>query len=604
MHALKSALLDVFRLAWPYFNLREKGTVEAGPLRFSAQERVIGIGLFAAIVLINLAQVGISVRLSYWNRDWFDTIQNRNGAEFWRLLLTVWVFWVIILIVSNVVEFLLTSALKIRWRTWMTRSLTERWLSNETHYRLQFIADGVDNPDQRIQEDANKFIGLTLQLSIGIINQVSSLASFTVILWGLSSALTIPGTETQIPGLLVWAAFIYASLGTVAAHLIGRRLIALNFEQERYEANFRYSLARLREYAEPIALLRGEEAEKAHLSRRFGDVITNFYAIVAKQKYLTAFQQFYGSSASVVPYIIIAPFYFLEKISLGVMTQTAGAFARVEGAFAFFIFAYTTVAEYKAVVDRLTGFGRAMDATRTLGETPPHIAIAAAPREDIAIEGLSLRLPNGRVIVSPHDLSFRPGETVLITGRSGSGKSTLLRALAGIWPFGEGTITVPAGASVMLLPQRPYLPIGTLRQAVTYPALPGSFDDDALKRALELAKLPHLVDRLDEARSWSQALSMGEQQRVAIARALLARPDWLFLDEATAALDEPLEAEIYAALKRELQHATLISIGHRSTLHDMHERRIDMSQRGDVYTPREVDHAGAPAAAPSRVEPA
>ncbi len=592
MNGLTIALRDIWRLAWPYFTVREAGTVRVGRFSWTGQERVIALGLVAAIFLLNFAQVGISVRISYFNRDWFDAIQAKNAAEFWRLLFTVWVFWVVILIISYVVEYVLTSALKIRWRTWMTRDLTDRWLDRDTHYRLQFVSDGVDNPDQRIQEDVNKFITLTLTLTVGIVNQVSTLVSFTVILWGLSANLTLPGTQTAIPGLLVWAALVYAGAGTIIAHIIGRKLIALNYEQERYEANFRFSLARLREYAESVALLRGEPAEKEHLGRRFREVITNFYAIVNKQKYLTAFQQFYGSSASVVPYVIVAPFYFLDKITLGVMTQTAGAFARVEGAFAFFIFAYTTVAEYKAVVDRLTGFRQAIAETHALEETATKIALDRRGGDGrIALSDLTLGLPQGRAIVTAQDLAFAKGQSALVTGPSGSGKSTLLRAIAGIWPFGQGRIAIPAGAKVMLLPQRPYLPIGTLRQVVTYPALPGAFGDEALAHALQAARLPQLVSRLDEARNWSQTLSMGEQQRVAIARAILAKPDWLFLDEATAALDEPTEEAVYRSLKAELPEATLVSIGHRSTLHKLHERRIDMRADGDVFVPAEMREA-------------
>lgn len=589
MNSLTAALKDIWRLAWPYFTVRDAGTVRVGRFSWTGQERIIALGLVAMIFLLNFAQVGISVRISYFNRDWFDAIQAKNAAEFWRLLFTVWVFWVVILIISYVVEYVLTSALKIRWRTWMTRDLTDRWLDRDTHYRLQFISDGVDNPDQRIQEDVNKFITLTLTLTVGIVNQVSTLVSFTVILWGLSSNLTLPGTQTAIPGLLVWAALIYAGTGTVVAHIIGRKLIALNYEQERYEANFRFSLARLREYAESVALLRGEAAEKEHLGRRFRQVITNFYAIVNKQKYLTAFQQFYGSSASVVPYVIVAPFYFLDKITLGVMTQTAGAFARVEGAFAFFIFAYTTVAEYKAVVDRLTGFRQAIAETHELESGTGRIMLDRAGGDGhIALSGLTLGLPQGRSIVTAQELAFAKDQSTLVTGPSGSGKSTLLRAIAGIWPFGRGRIAIPAGAKVMLLPQRPYLPIGTLRQVVTYPALPGAFGDEALVQALMAARLPQLVDRLDEARNWSQTLSMGEQQRVAIARAILAKPDWLFLDEATAALDEPTEEAVYQSLKRELPETTLVSIGHRSTLHALHERHVDMQPESDMFAPRDM----------------
>lgn len=588
MRGLTTALADIWRLAWPYFNVREPGTVRVGRFKVTMQERFIAILFFAAIIALNFAQVQISVLLSYFNRDWFDAIQNKNGAAFWSLLFFTWVPWVVVLIISFLTEYVLTAALTIRWRTWMTKDLTARWLDRDTHYRLQFVGtEGVDNPDQRIQEDNNKFISYTLSLSVGILNQVTTLVSFALILWGLSANLTLPGTSTHIPGLLVWAALIYASVGTILTHLIGRKLIPLNFQQEHYEANFRFSLARLREYAESVALLKGEQAEKEHLGERFRFIQKNFYAIVNVRKYLMAFTQFYGSSASVVPYIVVAPFYFLDKVTLGVMTQTAQSFARVEGAMAFFIGAYTTIAEYKAVIDRLTGFRRAIGRARELGTQPPHIVQGSGAGQDLSVEGLSVSLPDGRALIAPHDLTFAKGETTLVTGPSGSGKSTLFRAIAGIWPFGKGSVSVPSGARIMLLPQRPYLPIGELREAVTYPAVAGSFDDAQIRAALEAVHLPHLTARLDESASWSQTLSLGEQQRLAVARALLAKPDWLFLDEATAALDEKTEAAIYDVVKTQLPDATVVSIGHRSTLLAFHDRRVDfVAQEGGGFLPQ------------------
>lgn len=590
MSGLTTALADIWRLAWPYFNVREAGTVRVGRFTLTMQERFIAIAFIAVIIALNLAQVQISVLLSYFNRDWFDAIQNKNGTAFWSLLFFTWVPWVVVLIISYLTEYVLTAALTIRWRTWMTKDLTERWLDRDTHYRLQFVGtDGVDNPDQRIQEDNNKFISYTLSLSVGILNQVSTLVSFAVILWGLSANLTLPGTATTIPGLLVWAALIYASVGTVLTHLIGKKLIPLNFQQEHYEANFRFSLARLREYAESVALLKGEQAEKEHLGERFRSIQKNFYAIVNVRKYLMAFTQFYGSSASVVPYIVVAPFYFLDKVTLGVMTQTAQSFARVEGAMAFFIGAYTTIAEYKAVVDRLTGFRSAIGRARGLGSKPPHIVQGTSADGNLSVDDLSVSLPDGRALIAPHGLTFAKGAATLVTGPSGSGKSTLFRAIAGIWPFGEGRVLVPRGARIMLLPQRPYLPIGELREAVTYPAIAGSFGDADIAAALQAVRLGHLAGRLGESASWSQTLSLGEQQRLAVARALLAKPDWLFLDEATAALDEPTEAVIYEVVKTHLPDATVVSIGHRSTLVAFHDRRVEfVAQEGGGFQPRPV----------------
>lgn len=573
----------IFTIADPYFETDEKRPLNVpllGPVML--REKWIAYTLLGIIILINLGQVAVSVQLSYWSRDWLDAIQTKNAGEFWRLLFKVWVPWVALLIASNVIEFILVAVFKIRWREWTTTRLIGRWLDGGTHYRLQFNgfegrAEGVDNPDQRIQEDVNKYITTTYSLTISMIQQISTLISFAVILWGLSSALTIPGTETKLPGLLFWMALLYAAMGTFVTHLIGRRLIPLNYKQEQYEANFRFSLARLREFAEPVALLRGENAEKNALGQRFGMVISNYFSIISVQKWLTAFTQLYGSSNSVIPYIVAAPFYFAGQITLGVLNQTAGAFARVDAALSFFIERYATLADYKAVVDRLTGFDQSIDAARARREASK---IEAAPAKglDIAIPALSLSLPQGQEIARVEGLALGKGQRTLLVGPSGSGKSTLFRAIAGIWPFGEGRIEVPSGAQVMLLPQRPYIPIGALKAAICYPALPDAFADEAIIAALQAVHLPALVARLHEEANWSQILSGGEQQRLAVARALLAKPDWLFLDEATSALDEPLEQAVYAAIRTKLPQTSVVSIGHRSSLIAAHDRRIEMKK--------------------------
>ena len=578
----------VFAIADPYFETDDRGTLTFWPFGpISARERWIAFVLLGIIILINLAQVGISVRLNQWNREWFDAIQGKNAAEFWRLLLQVWVGIVFILIISNIIEFVLVSIFKIRWRAWMTARLTARWLDKGTHYRLQF-GDAVDNPDQRIQEDVNKYVQTTYSLTIAMISQISSLVSFAVILWGLSTQLTIPGTETKLPGMLFWIALVYAGIGTWITHLIGRRLIGLNFRQEQFEANFRYMLSRLREFNEPVALLKGEKAEKARLAERFRYVITNFMDIVGVQKWLSAFTQFYGSANSVIPIVITAPFYFVGQITLGVLTQTAGAFARVDAALAFFIDRYSTLADFKAVVDRLTSFEQSINvALESRAET--RIAQSVKAGEDITIRSLSLALPNGQPMLSAGDLTFRAGERTLLTGQSGSGKSTLFRAIAGIWPFGEGEIEKPDGRAIMLLPQRPYIPIGSLRDAVTYPAGVGAYSEEAIRSALALVHLAPHAARLDEETNWSQTLSGGEQQRLAIARAILAKPAWLLLDEATSALDEGLEAAVYAAIRSALPETTIISIGHRSSLLAIHDRRIDLQRNSaGVFSPQDV----------------
>jgi putative ATP-binding cassette transporter len=595
MHGLKQALLQIWRLAYPYFVTRDVTEVRIWPFgAFRLQERFVAIGLAVVVVAIEFAQVAINVRLSYFNRDWFNSIQAKDEGTFWRLLFTVFCFWAAVFVTSAIYQYALQSYLRIRWRRWMTQRYIGEWLSGNNHYRMQLASSGTDNPDQRIQEDIDQFIYRTQTLTLNIIAAVSTLASFSVILWQNSADFTVPGTSLRIPGFLVWGALIYSALFTWLTHLIGKPLVNLNFNQQRYEADFRFSLARLREYGEQVALLAGEAAEQERLRARFGNVIGNFLAIVSRMKKLTAFTAAYQQVNAVIPYVLVAPYYFAGAIPLGVMTQTAGAFARVESTMSFFITFYTTLADYRAIINRLTSFDAALDTARTMGRAR-QLVVEPGRTPELVVDDLSLGLPDGRRIVETRGLAFRPGESTLLTGPSGSGKSTLFRAISGIWPFGEGRILTPAGASMMLLPQRPYIPMGTLRAAVAYPGLEGAYADAAISEALRAAMLPQLADRLDDERFWAQELSLGEQQRLALARALLAKPDWLLLDEATAALDEPTEEAVYRMLRERLPHTTVVSIGHRSTLNAFHQRRVDMRPTAaGLFAPADVR---APAAA-------
>ena len=566
----------IMRIADRFFDGRDRVTIRLWPLpAFSVIEQTMARGFVVFLVVINQAQVAISVRLSYFNRDWFNAIQEKNSEAFWSLLYTVFFFWASIYIVSAIIEYVVQSQLMIRWRRWLTARYVADWLDHGSHYRMALAGSGADNPDQRIADDVDEFINRTYSFSISLLSSTSSLVSFSIILWTISANFTIPGTEIAIPGFLFWVACLYSGFGTLVTHLIGRKLIALYFDQQKFEANFRFSLARLREYAEQIALLKGEPTERGLLMDKFGDVIRNFLSIVSLRKLLMAFTSGYGQISPLIPYVVAAPFYFLGKIQLGVLTQTASAFGRVEGSLSFFIDAYTSVAAYLAVIRRLTSFDTSIEAARHLGKTPMAIAEHRSDAPSLQVNHLRLALPDGNVIVEA-DLAFKPGEAVLVSGPSGSGKSTLLRAIAGIWPYGLGEVILPMGETVLLLPQKPYLPQGSLRECVAYPADAGTYSDAELISALSASGLGKLSDALDDHANWAQRLSGGEQQRIAIARALLAKPDWLFLDEATSALDEDSEAKVYTAIKHRLPTTTLISIGHRSTLKAFHTAAMRM----------------------------
>jgi vitamin B12/bleomycin/antimicrobial peptide transport system ATP-binding/permease protein len=590
-------IIGIVKLADPYFETSQTGVLRTGLFGdIAALERRVATLLVVTLVLINQAQVGISVRLSFFNRDFFNAIQQKDEARFWSLLITVFLVWAMVSVASNLIEYFIEQVLKIRWRRFLTERYSGRWLSDGTHYRMGLMGVEADNPDQRIADDIRKYIEDTYNFSIQLLSQISTLVSFSIILLSIPADFAIPGTSIVVPGLPFWVALLYSVVGTWITHLIGKPLIKLDFVQEKREADFRFMIARLREYGEQVSLLRGERAELSRLGERFDAVMSNFFAIAKARVKLATFTSSYFQANVVVPYLIVAPAYFAGRLNLGQMTQTAGAFGRVEGAMTFFIARYTSIAAYKAVVDRLTSFDASMDKARAAGRRPPRIDLLPTGGAELALEGLTVRLPNGSVLLQETGLSFSPKERTLLTGPSGSGKSTLFRAMAGIWPFGEGKVHVPATDTVMLLPQRPYMPMGSLRGAVSYPEIEGAFTDAEIRAALELARLPHLTDRLDDTDAWAQRLSGGEQQRLSIARALLTQPQWLLLDEATAALDEPTEAAIYAVLLDRLTQTAIISIGHRSTLTALHDRVITMQPHvSGGFSP--VEGAGqAPAA--------
>jgi len=579
-----------------YFNTLDETRARIWPFpSFSARERHVAIAMVILLVIINQAQVGINLRLTFFSRDWFNAIQDKDQAAFWSQLFIVFVPWAFLFIATAVLEFVVTNILIIRWRRWLTDDYVKRWLDAHTHYRMSLAGGGADNPDQRISEDINRFIdggqiGYGIySFSILLISNLSSLVTFAILLWDLSTNFTLPYTTIAVPGFLFWVALIYAGVGTIVTHLIGRPLIHLSFERQHYEADFRFSLARLREYAEQVALLSGEPMEKVSLASRFGAIVINFFQIIACRMKLTAFTASYGQLSPIIPFVVAAPFYFAGKIMLGVMTQTARAFGSVNEALTFFVTYYVSLADFKAVLDRLTSFELAIESAQTPGFTPQLGSDTEAARKYLDIEALTLRLPDGREIIKDANLRLTAGEPVVVTGPSGSGKSTLFRAISGIWPYGEGIITLPAGAKLMLLPQKPYIPIGTLRAAVTYPHNPEDYTDSAIAGALRAARLSELTGALDVEDIWPQRLSGGEQQRIAIARAILAKPDWLFLDESTSAVDEVMEAEIYETLAKVLPATTIVSIGHRTSVSRFHKRHLEMQPAAPgIFRPAEV----------------
>ncbi len=578
MRGLGPFLRDAWRLARPYYVSEQK---------WSAW------GLLLVVVVLNLLLVGMGVVFSFWNRALFNSLQQKDWEAFFQLLFvyreTEFGFmpgfceFAALYVIVAVYRTYLTQWLEIRWRTWMTTRFLDEWLADRAYYRISLTTDraaiGTDNPDQRIAEDLRDFVANTLSLGLDLLSNIVSLFSYLGILWSLSGALTVFGIS--VPGYMVWVALIYSAIGTWLTHLVGRKLVPLRFRQQRVEADFRYALVRLRENMEGVALYNGEAEEKLGLGQRFTQVVGNWWAIMQRTKLLNSLINGYNQVANVFPLVVAAPRYFFGTLQLGGLMQTADAFGQVQGSMSWFLNSYAVLAQWRAIVERLTTFHRAIVLARAAaGEG---LTTTAGPADEIALRDVTIELPNGARLLENANLTFARGTSVVVSGSSGSGKSTLFRVIAGIWPFGRGQVERPA-EHVLFLPQRAYIPLGSLRHVVCYPSPSSAHGQDEIKQALVDAGLPHLADHLDDDENWAQTLSGGEQQRLALARALLAKPDWLFLDEATASLDPEAEAHLYRTLKEHLPETTIVSIAHRPSVAAFHERHL-------VFE-REPDHVG------------
>ena len=536
---------------------------------WQSEEKKKAFWLLTCIIALTLGIVFMLVQLNTWNNSFYSALQNYDAEKISSELIHF--SWLAaIYIILAVYSYYLQQTLILHWRRWLTTRFIDIWLQNKTYYNLQMFGKDTDNPDQRISEDVRQFVEMTLGFAIGILKSLCTFISFVFILYQLSGPLSFSfmGKTWTVHGYMLWASLLYSVLGTYITHVVGRKLVKLNFIQQRYEADFRFSMIRLRESAESVAFYRGEAQEGRVFKNRFKLLLDNFWQLVNKQKQLVFLNSGYSQIAIIFPFVVAMNRYLAKEVSLGGLMQVASAFGRVQDSLSYFVDMYSSIAQWQAVVMRLTYFGRHMHEVSQQAEQF-HVD-RFATSEAVSVEQMQVNLPDDAVLLQDINFTLQPGRNVLIKGVSGSGKSTLLRALAGIWPFVSGKINLPKTEELMFIPQKPYIPLGSLREALLYPGKK-PLSDEELLYLLDLCQIGYLRDKLDLVADWSHVLSVGEQQRLAFVRAHIQEPKWLFLDEATSALDEDTEAAMYALLAERLRQTTLVSIGHRSTLNKYHE---------------------------------
>ena len=526
---------------------------------------------FVLIVTLTLFSVRLSLVHSTWYNNMYTALQEFNQTVFWEQMI-LFCFIAGFSVAAALISYYLNQRFSINWIEWLNTELLEKWMDKRAYYKSQYIGNNLDNPDQRIQQDIQSYVKTTLSLSTGVIDAVTSMISYTILLWGLAGPMTLLGIE--IPRAMVYLVFAYVIFTTLIAFWLGKSLIRLNFANEKLNANYRYSLIRVKEYAESIAFYAGEKVEKSRLYKQFRAVIDNMWDIVFRALKFSGFNLVVSQISVVFPLLIQVGRYFEKQIKLGDLMQTLQVFGKLHSNLSFFRNTYDSFAEYKATLDRLTGFHYSVEAAQKQSKTD----ITDHPT-DVIFQRLSVKSPMGKILIKDLNLTLTQGNSLLIQGQSGVGKTTLLRTIAGLWSYAEGKIFCPQH-NTLFLSQRPYLPQGNLLTALYYPDTTENVDLAKITRILERVQLAHLQDRLEQEQDWSRILSLGEQQRLAFARLLLHKPKVAFLDEASASLDEGMEHAMYRLIREELPNTTIISVGHRSTLVPLHQQQLELHTDG------------------------
>ncbi len=541
--------------------------------------------LTAAVLALTIFQIGVQVRFNLWNRDFFNALENRDSPAFYGQM---WMFALLtgLAMVAAVGQLWARQALMLGWRRWLVHRLQRRWLEHGRHYQLNFLPGAADNPDQRISENTRWATAMAVDLSIGLLSAILTLASFLGILWSLSGPLRMSysGTEFEIPGYMVWCALLYATFGSIATMWIGGPMVGINIRRNEAESDHRFALIRMRENSEGIALIRGEADEDRGLQRAFGRVVSVMKELYDRERRLMWLTSVYGMAAGVIPILVASPRYFAGAITLGVLMQITSAFLEVTRGLNWFVDNFPKLADWRSHVERVVDLEDTFDMAEAMASQTRIDVVEQKPGEEpelLSFRNLQVAHSDGNVVIQGANAEIKAGEKVLIVGESGTGKSTLFRAIAGLWPWGSGQIRIPPREHMQFMPQRPYIPLGTLRAALTYPAATDHFPEAEQLAALERCGLPHLVARLEEEERWDRVLSLGEQQRLAFARLLLHKPRWVFLDEATAALDEENQDQMMRLFREELDGSALISIGHRPGLDVYHDRTLQLLRAPD-----------------------